>query len=237
MKSEYLDDLKIGGEIMYEGRHREKATDNGFIYPIVNKIISFIYYINIVELIKWITIRFTLLINKGSSDSKYVERKIRRARNIAIDIFIVLKFLFIGIIWCGKIDNIFLTPIIIYLLFMNSFVYFYYHIWEEGAIRGEFATLHRVRRKFISLFQSVFFMVLSYGYLFQIPFKGEFKWDGSEATFSKSLLLSLSNTIPLSYDSVKAVTEIGNYIKVSQILLSFLFITIILTQSIPKANK
>ncbi|MGQ4669243.1 hypothetical protein ACUIJ5_00250 [Bacillus toyonensis] len=61
--------------------------------------------------------------------------------------------------------------------------------------------------------------------------------DGSEATFSKSLLLSLSNTIPLSYDSVKAVTEIGNYIKVSQILLSFLFITIILTQSIPKANK
>ncbi|MGQ4669242.1 hypothetical protein ACUIJ5_00245 [Bacillus toyonensis] len=155
---------------MYEGRHREKATDNGFIYPIVNKIISFIYYINIVELIKWITIRFTLFINKGSSDSKYVERKIRRARNIAIDIFIVLKFLFIGIIWCGKIDNIFLTPIIIYLLFMNSFVYFYYHIWEEGAIRGEFATLHRVRRKFISLFQSVFF----YGFIIRISFSDSF---------------------------------------------------------------
>ncbi|PFT45022.1 hypothetical protein [Bacillus thuringiensis] len=221
---------------MYKGRNKEKTTDNGFIYPIINKFIQLIFYVNIVELIKWITIKIVLIYNKNPSDINTVERKKRKARNFAIDIFISLKFIFIGIMWFKGIDNIYFVGITIYLLIMNSFVYFYYHVWEEGAIKGQYATVHRTRRKFISLFQSVLYMVLTYGYLFQIPFKNEFQWTETKVTFSKSLLFSLSNTFPLSYDNVKALTEMGQYIRVSQILLSFLFITIILTQSIPKTK-
>ncbi len=46
---------------MYDqGRNKEQTTDNGFIYPIINKMISLIFYINIVELIKWITVKIIL---------------------------------------------------------------------------------------------------------------------------------------------------------------------------------
>ncbi|MEK4781323.1 hypothetical protein NST86_34715 [Bacillus sp. FSL L8-0199] len=222
---------------MYEGRNREKTTDNGFIYHIINKIILLLFYINIVELFKWIAIKIVSIYNKNSSDINTIERKKRKARNLAIDIFITLKFIFIGLIWFQKINNIYFVGITIYLLIMNSFVYFYYHVWDEGAIKGQYATVHRTRRKFISLFQSMLYMILSYAYLVQIPFKDEFQWSETKITFSKSLLFSLSNTFPLSYDNVKALTEIGQYIRASEILLSFLFITIILTQSIPKATQ
>ncbi|CAI8823719.1 Ion_trans_2 domain-containing protein [Bacillus sp. IT-79MI2] len=222
---------------MYGGRNREKATDNGFIYPIFHKIISLLFYINVVELIKWIAIKFVLFFHRHSSDTDYLNRKKRKARNIAVDIFICLKFIFIGFVWYQQINNVYVVAITIYLLLMNSFTYFYYHIWEEGAIKSSFATLHRTRRKFISLFQSFIYMILSYGYLFQIPFTSEFKWESSGATFSQAFLFSLSNTFPLSYNSVQALTELGHYIRASQVLLSFLFITIILTQSIPKATQ
>ncbi|MDR4417816.1 hypothetical protein FOS01_07400 [Bacillus paranthracis] len=207
------------------------------MYPIINKMISLIFYINIVELIKWITVKIILFFNRHSTNVNLINRKKRKARNIAIDIFICLKFAFIGILWHSQIENIYLTGITIYLLIMNSFIYFYYHVWEEGAIKGQFATIHRTRRKFINLFQSLFYMIISYAYLFQIPFKKEFQWSSDITTSSKSLLFSLSNTFPLSYEGVKALTEIGQYFKASQILLSFLFIAIILTQSIPKANQ
>ncbi|WP_309462035.1 hypothetical protein, partial [Bacillus paranthracis] len=220
-----------------QGRNKEQTTDNGFIYPIINKMISLIFYINIVELIKWITVKIILFFNRHSTNVNLINRKKRKARNIAIDIFICLKFAFIGILWHSQIENIYLTGITIYLLIMNSFIYFYYHVWEEGAIKGQFATIHRTRRKFINLFQSLFYMIISYAYLFQIPFKKEFQWSSDITTSSKSLLFSLSNTFPLSYEGVKALTEIGQYFKASQILLSFLFIAIILTQSIPKANQ
>ncbi|MGE6348820.1 hypothetical protein ACQKIY_29490 [Bacillus mycoides] len=222
---------------MYEGRNKEKSTDNGFIYPIFHKIISLLFYINVVELIKWIAIKFVLFFHRQSSDIDYLNRKKRKARNIAVDIFICLKFVFIGLVWYQHINNIYIMAITIYLLLMNSFTYFYYHIWEEGAIKSSFATLHRTRRKFISLFQSFFYMILSYGYLFQIPFTSAFKWESSGATFSQAFLFSLSNTFPLSYNTVQTVTELGHYIRASQVLLSFLFITIVLTQSIPKANQ
>lgn len=223
---------------MYDqGRNKEQTTDNGFIYPIINKVISLIFYINIVELIKWITVKIILLFNKNSTNINLVNRKKRKARNVAIDIFICLKFMFIGVLWYKQINNSYLTGITIYLLIMNSFIYFYYHVWEEGAIKGQFATIHRTRRKFINLFQSLFYMIISYAYLFQIPFEKEFQWSSNITTSSKSLLFSLSNIFPLSYEGVKALTEFGQYIKASQILLSFLFIAIILTQSIPKANQ
>ncbi|MDA1711746.1 hypothetical protein, partial [Bacillus cereus group sp. m1-22] len=185
----------------------------------------------------WITVKIILFFNRHSTNVNLINRKKRKARNIAIDIFICLKFAFIGILWHSQIENIYLTGITIYLLIMNSFIYFYYHVWEEGAIKGQFATIHRTRRKFINLFQSLFYMIISYAYLFQIPFKKEFQWSSDITTSSKSLLFSLSNTFPLSYEGVKALTEIGQYFKASQILLSFLFIAIILTQSIPKANQ
>jgi hypothetical protein len=221
---------------MYEGRNKEKASDNGFIYPIANSVILLLYYLNIVELFKWIAVQLMKLYYSKSIDVIKVNRKIRKARNISVDLFIFLKFLYVLMAWYFKGDSYLLTAVAIYLLWINSFTYFYYHLWEEGNIRGEYATVHRTRRRFINLLQSLLFMLIVYCYLYSIPFNEHFASEEKLSTL-QYVLFTTSISFPFEFKVISAISELGQGLVMSQVLLSFLFITILLSQSIPKANK
>ncbi|SHS97714.1 Uncharacterised protein [Mycobacteroides abscessus subsp. abscessus] len=221
---------------MYSGRNREREIDNGFIYPIFKLVIQLLFYLNIVEMLKWTAAKTVGYLNRNFSET-LISRKVRMAKNIAVDLFIVLKFIYIGFVWFFELNNNLILGVSIYLLIFNTYTYFYYHIWEEGSMKGEFQTVHRMRRRFISLLQSLLYMIFVYGYLYNVPFVEQFKLSSGESTFFSYLLFSLSKTFPFSYEGIKIVTEFGELIVFSQALMSFLFITIILAQSLPKANR
>jgi len=83
---------------MYRGRNKEKDSDNGFIYPLFNLVIRIIEFLNLVNLFKKTTeIGTAWYYKKGSQKPhQYIERKIRKNRNVAVDCFIFFKF---GLIW------------------------------------------------------------------------------------------------------------------------------------------
>jgi hypothetical protein len=220
---------------MYKGRTKEKALDNGFVYPIISGLINFIEKLNIVNLFKFVAVLLTKWIYVNKSEDS-VMRLIRRNRNIAVDFFIVAKFTFIGLIWLYKINNIYNTIFVIYLLVMNSFTYFYYHVWEETAILNQFQTLHRVRRRFINLIISIMYMIFTYAYLYAVPYAQHFKWGDGEPSFVMSFLFSVSNSFNGGYNIVGPTSEFGELIKSTEIVAIFVFVVIVLARSLPQGS-
>jgi hypothetical protein len=221
---------------MYQGRRKEKEVDNGFIYPTLNTVIHWVEALNLVNLFKFFAIQGTRRFNKNLSNVA-LERLIRRNRNIAVDVFIVFKFLVVVFLWIFNINIPIITSFVVYLLFMNSFTYFYYHVWEESAILNQYLTVHRVRRRFISLTSSIAYMVFTYGYLYCVPFATQYNWGSQYPSYIKALLFSISNSFNGGYNGVTPSTELGEIIKAIQIVFVFVFIAIILARSIPQGNS
>lgn len=221
---------------MYKGRNKETASDNGFVYPIISIIISCIEKLNIVNLFKYTAVIMTKWLYANKSEETVI-RLVRRNRNIAVDLFIVVKFIFIGLVWIYQINNIYNTIFVIYLLVMNSFTYFYYHVWEETAILNQFQTLHRVRRRFINLIISIVYLIFTYAYLYAVPYSQHFKWgDGITPTFVMSFLFSVSNSFNGGYNVVGPISEFGELIKSSEIVSIFVFVVIVLARSLPQGS-
>lgn len=221
---------------MYQGRNKEKRSDNGFIYPMTDVIIRLVEMVNIVNVFKFLAVWGTRRLNSKKQHT-VVERLVRRNRNYAVDVFIIFKFLFVIFLWWLEIDNLLTTIFVLYLLFMNSFTYFYYHVWEESAILNQFLMVHRVRRRFITLTTSIFYMILTYGYLYAIPYKEHFSWGSEYPTYLKSMLFSVSNSFNGGYNGVSPASELGELIKASEIILIFVFIAIVLARSVPQGNS
>jgi hypothetical protein len=221
---------------VYDNRNREREIDNGFVYPIFNFLVKLLYYLNVVELFKWITVQIVSMLNRNTTDQNLKKRRLRMFRNHSVDFFIILKFLYIFYVIYYHQQGFWFTLISIYLLIFNAYIYFYYHIWEEGAIKGEYFTIHRTRRRFINLIQSVLFMQLIYAYLYSIPFRSNFTFKVKTNLFIESLLYSFSHTFPYNFDLISAKTLTGHLIDLSEVILAFIFLTVVLSQSIPKVN-
>lgn len=216
-------------------RINENEFDNGFIYPIFNAFVGLINKINIVEILKKITyVLFSLRYkNKKEPDRARILRKVN---NYTVDSFIILKFMFIFSLWRCNINSKFALSIVVYLLIMNLHTYFYHHIWTSSAALDEHLSVNRVKRRFMNLFIAYLYMIISYGYMYDILLNQYYKAD---ITVSKLnyIIYSISNSFASSYDKIEPLGNIGDIIKLSQVIMSFIFITLILTCSIPKANK
>lgn len=223
---------------MYVGRSKETSHDNGFIYPLVCYLIQVLYVLNFVEWFKWVSKKLVMYRFRDFDDARgYVSRKVRRVSNYVIDGTILLKFSLLFLFISDGIRNPFITFVVGYLLFMNSFTYFYYHIWEEGAVFSRFQTLHRVRRRFVNFLISLVFMEACYTYLYGFSFVQNFSWDKKESRVLSSLLYSLQNTIPATYSNVVPLTQTGRVLSMSETIFVFVFVVIILARSLPQAEK
>lgn len=213
--------------------NEEQQIDNGFIYPILNMIITIFNYLNFIELlkmpvIKWLKIKYTNILSKEALDLK-----IKKVANFIIDSFVITKFSFVLFVWNYMVDNIYVVCIVWYLLIMNVFSYFYHHIWKKQAILNEKCTIHHTRRKFLTLCISLFYTIVSYAYLYNIPYKKCFEIN-PDMNYRNFLLYSISNSFSGSYDKIKPITQFGDGLKLSQTVITFIFITIILARSIPE---
>jgi hypothetical protein len=202
---------------------------DGFLYVIVKNLIYILNRLSIVEHLK----DLALYLNKEKNDSL----KVDIYRNFAIDSFIVLKWIFLLVLIFFKISNCVVIIIVWYLIFTNILTYFYHHLWSDNALNQEGIKKDRVRRRFMNLMFAIAFSEFAFAYLFRFPYSSNFNWGDNGASFIKSIQFSFSNSLAANYSVVSPFNDIGNIISNIQLLLTFFFLTIILSRSIPQTNS
>ena len=127
--------------------------ENGFLYSAFKTTIDNLKYLNLVELFKTVAVKINP--NKKVSYSR-----------IATDIFIVLKWFLLFVIWILSKTNCFLTFFVWYLIATNIYTYFYYHIWCDEALDTSGHNNDRIRRRFMNLILAVAFSDFCFAYLY-----------------------------------------------------------------------
>lgn len=188
----------------------------------IDWLIETLKYVNLVEFFKWL------------SKKIYSKDKILAIR-FAVDLFIILKWILIGLLWQFNVENKFTTCFIWYLITTNIYTYFYYHTWTKDLAKP-FFDLDRIKRRFLNLMLSIGFNIFAFAYLFAQPYFENFKWSQGYSNLKDSLLFSTSNTLSTSCKSVESITELGSSLSLIETLISFIFLTIILSNSIPQTK-
>jgi hypothetical protein len=194
----------------------------GIIYSFFGWLIECLRYLNLVELFKFIGVKF-------SPNNRIT------ALRFSVDLFIILKWIFISIIWCLNVKNTYINLIVWYLIFTNVYTYFYYHTWDKNINKVEF-DFDRIKRRFLNLGLSIAYNIFSFAYLFAQPFSNNFKWNNGSSTFQDSVLYSLANSFTTTYESVETMTSVGQRLTLLETAISFFFLTIILSNSIPQVK-
>ena len=202
---------------------------SSFLYQILNKLLNSMKYINLVELFKFIGRKLT-------PKNSLIETRINYSRT-SVDIFIVAKWLFILILILFDVTNTWLVIAVWYLLFANLYTYFYYHTWSSEILNDRYFDTTRIKRRLLNLLLAIFYSVFGFAYLYYIPYSTEFIWAGKTPNFLHSLWYSLSNSLTASYDQVRPITDVGNSISMIQLIIMFIFVTIIIGGSIPQINS
>jgi hypothetical protein len=202
---------------------------SGLIYPIIKITLEKVKYLNLVEFFKFIARKFNS--NNNSQD------KIDELNRFGTDIFIIIKWLFLFLIWDFNINNSVITFLVWYLIIANVYTYFYYHIWSDNALKTDDFTKDRIRRRFMNLILALTYSVFCFAYLFQIPYCDDIDWGLKTSASLYSIMFSFSNSLASNYSDIKPLTDTGNVICNIQLLITFFFATIILSRSIPQTNS
>lgn len=202
---------------------------NGFLYIGFKWLLDNLRHLTMVE---W----FKSIGNAINKDKQNVERKLSNSR-IAVDTFIIFKWCLIFALWSFGIHNSFFTIFVWYLILTNIYSYFYYHIWNDEALNTENFSKDRVRRRFVNLMLAVGFSDLSFGYLYNLSYSKELEWSDKIINSSKAMWFSVSNSLAANYEAVKPITDLGNSVAMTQLVLTFMFVTIIISKSIPQTSS
>lgn len=198
---------------------------NGIIFPIIHWLIKSLGYLNLVE---WFKKLLVYIFKKW-----FNEVSITR---VAVDLFIIAKWAFLLILMKFHYTNPFYTLLVWYLLISNIYTYFYYHIWKDDSNNNIHNTSDRTRRRFITLLTSIGFSNLSFAYLFRFPYINNFQWKDDIPKNIQSIWYSCANSLTANYEYVKPITKIGTELTITQLIISFIFLTMILGNSTPSSN-
>ncbi len=204
------------------------SSNDGIIYPVANWIITISNYLCLVELFKFLSVCF---LNRPSVDS------VRRNKNIAIDLFILVKWVAIIVFWVTNYVSTISIVIVWYLLITNIQSYFYNHVWLNVSISDERKQATRERRRLIAVILAFCFSIMCYGYFYQRCYFTHFNWPADIAPFTSSITFSLGTALTAFSGNLSPNTDFGYFLIGTQLIITFLFIAIILTQSIPQLVK
>lgn len=200
----------------------------GFIYELFRVLIEGFRYLNLVELFKLVGQKLNPALNDKNSKTTNTR--------LAVDIFIIIKWVLILIISITSTSNLFLSVLVWYLIVTNVYTYFYYHVWDSSAINQSEIDEHSLRRRFINLLLAISFSNFSFGYLYCNYYSKEFSWGEKGISFSHSIWYSITNSISGNYSVVSPISDLGYSISMIQLVISFVFITIVVSRSIPQKN-
>lgn len=220
-----------------------RRYENGFIYYYILVIGRFLDKFNVVEYFKDFILYIVKRKNKNSSDNDN-----RYIKSIAIDVFVLIKFIILIMAWGLEVNNLLLKYILWYLIISTVWTYFKYHFWRDDTNKS----YHRIRRRFISLFISLFFITMTFAYFVDIAYESEFSIIKDNNTYMEltdklELLFKDTKTIDINFyeatkysftnafigdfSLVKPVTKNGEIIAILQSVISFIYLTLILTKS------
>ena len=202
---------------------------NGFIYPIFDKLIGVLYYTNIVELFKYIAKCIPKHQNKTDKED-FISYA-----NIGIDIYQIFKWSMLIIFWFFEYKNQASKFIIYYLIYSNLFVYFYYHVW--GSKYKQRTDRKTLNRKFLNYLSAIAFYLLCYAYLYQMHFSEIIKWPDNLIDSTNAIYLSIANAFTLTYGGFMPLTQEARVVFMSELINTFLFFTIIVSNSIPNHTE
>lgn len=198
----------------------------GFIYNIFKAIIEGFKFLSLVELFKLIALK----LNSNTNDVD----KVTTFRRVAVDIFIIFKWLILTIFFFNGFNGFWYSSIIWYLIITNLHSYFYYHVWDEAAIQSLDNDEHSLRRRFINLLLAISFSNFSFAYLYFTYYSTELDWGNSGLNSSHSIWFSISNSVAGNYNGISPMSDLGNLVSIIQLLITFLFVAIIVSRSIPQ---
>lgn len=196
---------------------------NGFIYPFFDALIRCLYYCNLVEFFKFLA---KLSAKKDEEKSKIIEKC-----NIAIDIYQIFKWTVLLVLWVCNNSSFFSELVVYYLLFSNLFTYFYYHVW--GSKNFQRLDRDTLNRKFLNSLLAISFYLFCYAYLYQFHYSSHILWPNCHIDAVNAIYLSIANAFTLSYGGFSPLTQSMRIVFISEILNTFLFFTVIITNSIP----
>jgi hypothetical protein len=202
---------------------------NGLIYVIFKFFLDNLKYISLVEFFKYISVN--LFVRHSSNDIK------NTAKRYAVDIFIIAKWILIICVMNTGFTNTYFTIFIWYLIYANLYTYFYYHVWDKSAMSTESFLIDRVRRRFITLMLSIGFSNLCFAYLIRYPYCPDFTWFENNPTNIKATWFSFANSLTANYEYVKPLTKNGIELTIIQLIISFVFLTLILGKTIPQTTS
>ena len=200
----------------------------GFIYRTFQIIIEGLRYLSLVELFKFIALKL-----RTNHKNKTLETTYRR---VAVDIFILFKWSVLILFFIKSYNSLFHCLIIWYFIITNIHTYFYYHIWNEKAIKSIEKDEHSLRRRFINLLLAIAFSNISFAYLYFTYYSSGFNWGVAGIKSSHAIWYSISNSVAANYAIISPIDDLSNSISMIQLLITFVFVAIIISRSIPQKN-
>lgn len=204
-----------------ESLDTDRKKVNGFIFHLFECLMWLFKCGSLVELFKKIADK----LSDGKDDSIT-----KMYRNVAIDLFNAFKWIALIVLWFGAWVNIATIIIIIYLTFYNLFSYFYYHSWDSRSLIG--MTFDRLRRRLITAILSFIYSGFCFAYIYHILCPSWFYWSENVTKLYSAIYFSFGNSLTGYLGDMKAVTGAGMAVNLTQLLISFIFITIILSNSL-----
>ena len=200
---------------------------NGFIYPAFDSLVRLCYYCNLVEFFKFLAKLCKGLCKKAPlTDSDKIQ-----CCNIAIDIYQLFKWGVLFIFWKLNIDSQAALLFTYYLLFSNLFTYFYYHVW--GSKFNQRTNREALNRKFLNALLAISYYLACYAYMYQVHFFCEITWPDNLIDSTNAIYLSVANAFTLTYGGFAPLTQEIRVVFLTQLINTFLFFTIIISNSIP----
>ena len=204
---------------------RKCRAANGPLYQVFDVTIRSIQFLSPVEWKKKAVLK--VWPGKGPDDK-------RRIANLAIDLFIVLKWLFLLTIWTFNITNWFVVSMAVLLLIMNLHTYFWYHLWavDRGVVipSPEF----RERRRFMNLIFAIAYSMALYAYLYQRVLMMDFAWPQNLAPVISALVFSIGNALTGFSGDLKPISATAHLVVSSQLVMTFVFVAMLLSNSVPR---
>ena len=203
----------------------------GFIQPVISTLIQALCYLNSAEWVKQLTYRFACWM-KGR---RLKDEELRSVMGVGIDLHQILKW---GIVLAFLVYGVkaewafWLTA---YLLAGNLFTYFYYHTWGSGYSRK--GGLEARRRRFVAFLLSVGFYLIAYAYLYQFHLPADIKWPSDGVNFSNALYGSVTTAFTLTHGDFTPLSTAARTLILTQLLNTFIFLTIIITDAVPRIEE
>lgn len=195
--------------------------NKGILYKIFDWLIEFLNYINLVEILK----RFVPRVFKIKKNNISVTRA-------TVDFFVISKWTLISLLWFFNVKSVYFNYFVWYLIATNLLSYFYHHTWTKSLQENTF-DLDRLKRRYLNLLLAIGFNIICFAYFFAVPFASNFKWDRGYPNLPDALFFGTANLLITEYKPVNISSSVGSQLVLIETITTFIFLTVILSNSIP----